>query len=84
MVLVINLVFALLYIIIIIRTFLPFFPNSRFKRGSREIYLITDPIFSKIQLAFPPQRLGMDPAPFILIILLFLCHRLLLFLVGGI
>lgn len=84
MIITINVIFSAYYLLIIIRGFLPFINFTRFKGIVRPIEILTDPVIRPLRLGMPPERLGgMDFAPFVAIILLWLLQRWIISLLGG-
>lgn len=75
---VINFVFSTLYILLAIRAIVPWIPNGVNLPLLRPIYLICEPLVAPIKLGLPPDKIGFDVAPFVLIILLWLVQQLLL------
>ncbi|MFC1571282.1 YggT family protein [Candidatus Margulisiibacteriota bacterium] len=73
---VINFLFSVGYILLAVRAVLPWIPHS--KNLLSPVYFLTDPVLSVIRKGLPPLRIGLDAAPFILIILLWVVQRLIL------
>ena len=75
---VINFVFSAIYILLAVRAVLPWIPQLKNSPLARPVYLVTDPALSVIRLGLPPERIGMDVSPFIMIILLWVVHQVIL------
>jgi YggT family protein len=73
-----NLIFAAYYLLIMARVFLSWFPVSRFQKGFKYVYLLTEPLLSVIRAGLPPLKVGLDASPFIAFILLWLLQRVLM------
>lgn len=71
---VINFVFSVLYILLVMRAILPWIPRLKIDL----IYQITEPVLRVIRMGFPPLRIGMDVSPFIVLILLWIVHQVIL------
>ncbi len=69
-VLFLNLLFSVCYAILILRAVLPWIPHDRKHPLIRPIYEMTDPVLGPIRAGLPPQKIGFDVAPFLLMILL--------------
>lgn len=72
---IINFVFSIMYVILIVRSLVSFIGREK-QFGL--ICGLTDPLLKVIRLALPPQTLGMDVSPFILMVFLWLLQRLIL------
>jgi len=84
LIILINVLFSVYYLLIIIRGFLPFISFTRFKGIVRPIEFLTDPVIRPLRLALPPEKFwGMDFAPFVAIILLWILQRGIIYLLGG-
>ena len=79
----INFFFSLYYIMLALRAVLPWFPHNRADSLVSPIYRLTDPVLYPIRMGLPPQRIGMDVAPFFMIILLWLVQRIIMRLLTG-
>jgi uncharacterized protein YggT (Ycf19 family) len=75
---VINFLFSVAYIILAIRAVIVWIPLSKMNPFVRIVYLITEPLLSIIRLGLPPLRIGMDVSPFVMIILLWILHQVIL------
>ena len=75
---VINFLFSIFYILLALRAVLPWIPHNRMNPLLRPIYFLTEPVLSVIRAGLPPLRMGMDVSPFIVIILLWIVHQLIL------
>lgn len=75
---VINFLFSVYYIFLALRAVLPWIPHSRENLVIKPIYLSTEPLLSVIRVGLPPLRLGMDASPFVVIILLWIVHQIVL------
>jgi len=75
---VINFLFYVYYILLALRAVLPWIPHNRMSPFVRPVYFLTEPVLSVIRAGLPPLRMGMDVAPFILIILLWIVHQIIL------
>ena len=73
-----NLIFDLAYILIVIRAFLTYMPHNRFNVFIKPIYDTTEPSLSIIRKGLPPAKIGVDAAPFIAIVLLYLLQQVIL------
>lgn len=65
-----NLLFAVCYFFLVLRAVLPWIPHNRMHPLIRPLYDLTDPVLNPIRVALPPQRIGFDVSPFLVIILL--------------
>lgn len=84
MIILINILFSAYYLLIIIRGFLPYIGFTRFKWLVDPVNLLTDPVIKPLRMGMPPDRLnGMDFAPFVAIVLLWLLQRWIISLLGG-
>jgi uncharacterized protein YggT (Ycf19 family) len=61
-----------------LRAILPWMPQSKTNPFVKPLYKLTDPVLSVIRAGLPPARMGMDVSPFIIIILLWIAHQLIL------
>jgi YggT family protein len=75
---VINSLFYIYYILLALRAVLPWIPHNRMNPLVRPVYLLTEPVLSVIRAGLPPLRIGMDASPFIVIILLWIIHQVIL------
>jgi len=75
---VVNFIFSAAYILLALRAVLPWIPHKRMSPLVRPVYSLTDPALSVIRAGLPPLRLGMDVSPFILIILIWIAHQIIL------
>lgn len=75
---VVNFLFSIIYIVLAVRAILPWIPHNKMNPLFRPIYLLTDPVLSVIKAGLPPARIGMDVSPFIVIILVWIVHQLIL------
>jgi YggT family protein len=80
---IVNLLFSLYYLLIIVRMFLSWFPESRFQKNFRFVYRLTDPLLSVIRLGLPPEKIGVDASPFVAIIFLWVLQRVIIGILGG-
>ncbi len=78
MIFIINLLFSLVYIILIVRAILPWLTANR----DNLIVRLTDPILNPIRQGLPPQKIGMDVSPAVAIIFLWLVQKTLLMVLG--
>ncbi len=69
---VINFLFSGLYIILALAAFSPWL------RMLRPISVLADPFLRVIRQALPPQKIGFDFAPFVMIMFLWLIQRLVM------
>ncbi|KAF0133898.1 MAG: hypothetical protein FD145_1010 [Candidatus Saganbacteria bacterium] len=67
--------------LILIRAMLPFVPHNR--EHLKLIYEITDLVMIPIRQGLPPNKLGFDASPFILIFVFAIIQRLIIYLLGG-
>ena len=74
----INFMFSALYLLLAVRAILPWLPFSKDNVLLRPVYFLTEPMLSPIRAGLPPLRIGMDVSPFIMIILLWIAHQVLL------
>ena len=74
----INLAFDAAYILIVIRAFLTYLPHNRYHPIIKPAYDMTEPLLSVIRKGLPPEKIGLDAAPFIAIVLLYLLQQVLL------
>lgn len=75
---VINFLFSIIYVLLALRAVLPWIPHNKMNPLVRPVYLLTEPILSVVRAGLPPLRIGMDASPFIVIILLWIVHQLIL------
>ena len=75
---VINFLFSIFYILLALRAVLPWIPHNRMNPFIRPIYLATEPVLSVVRAGLPPLRIGMDVSSFIVIILLWIVHQVIL------
>ncbi|MFH1683555.1 MAG: YggT family protein [Candidatus Margulisiibacteriota bacterium] len=75
---VINFVFSAIYIVLALRAVLPWIAHNKMNLLVRPVYYLTDPILSVIRLGLPPTRIGMDVSPYIMIILFWIAHQVIL------
>jgi YggT family protein len=75
---VINFLFSVFYVLLAMRAVLPWIPHNRMNPFISPIYQSTEPLLSVIRKGLPPLRLGMDVSPFIMIILLWVVHQVIL------
>ena len=75
---VINFVFSAAYIILAVRAVLPWFGAGKLNPWGRPLYLLTDPALNVIRMGLPPEKIGLDVSPFVLIILFWVVHRVIL------
>ncbi|OGB86932.1 hypothetical protein A3H38_00330 [candidate division WOR-1 bacterium RIFCSPLOWO2_02_FULL_46_20] len=75
---VINFLFSIYYIFLALRAVLPWIAHSRENPLIKPVYLSTEPLLSVVRVGLPPLRLGMDVSPFVVIILLWIVHQLIL------
>jgi len=79
----INFVFIAYYLLLLARVFLPFIPHNRYNPWVRPVYDLTDPVLVPIRQGLPPTRIGIDAAPFLVILVLYLLQRIIWYLLGG-
>ena len=75
---VVNFLFSVLYILAALRAVLPWIPHNKMNPFIRPVYVLTDPVMSVIRAGLPPLKIGMDVSPFIVIILLWIIHQIIL------
>ena len=75
---VVNFLFSIFYILLALRAVLPWIPHNKMNSFIRPIYLLTEPVLSVVRAGLPPLRIGMDVSPFIVIILLWIVHQVIL------
>jgi YggT family protein len=74
----VNFLFSIFYILLAVRAVLPWIPHNRTNPLVRPVYQLTEPVLSVIRAGLPPLRIGMDVSPFVLIILLWIAHQVIL------
>jgi YggT family protein len=74
----VNFIFSIFYMLLALRAVLPWIPHNRANPLVRPVYLLTEPLLSVIRTGLPPLRMGMDVSPFILIILFWIAHQVIL------
>ena len=74
----INFIFSVLYLILVVRAVLPWLPHNESNLFLRPVYAMTDPVLSVIRNGLPPERIGMDVSPYIVIILLWIVHQVIM------
>lgn len=75
---VVNFLFSIFYILLAFRAVLPWIPHSKMNPIIRPVYQLTEPVLSVVRAGLPPLRIGMDVSPFIVIILLWIVHQIIL------
>ena len=75
---VIDFVFSAYYIILAVRALLPWVDQNKSNPLARPVYFMTDWLLAPVRAALPPQKIGLDVSPFIMIFLLWLLQRLIL------
>lgn len=75
---VVNFLFSILYIVLALRAVLPWISHSWLAPFRLVVNQLTEPVLSPIRLGLPPLRIGMDVSPFIVIILIWILHQLIL------
>lgn len=65
-----NLLFSACYLVLVARAVLPWIPHDRKHPLLRPVYEMTDPVLNPIRIALPPQKIGFDVSPFLVMILL--------------
>ncbi|OGC21987.1 hypothetical protein A2291_07415 [candidate division WOR-1 bacterium RIFOXYB2_FULL_42_35] len=75
---IVNFVFSALYILLALRAILPWVPNSKRNHIFAPVYALTEPLVVIVRLALPPQWMGMDVSPFVVIILLWVLQKVML------
>ena len=73
-----NFLFSIAYIVLALRAIVVWLPNSRDLAWLWPIYGVTDPILRIFRLAFPPQKIGFDVSPFLVIFFIWLVQRWLM------
>lgn len=73
----INFIFYVYYIVLVIRSVLPWFPHDRNHPLVSWVYIITEPLLRPVRAGLPPQKIGMDVSPFILIFFLWLAQKII-------
>lgn len=79
---VINFLFSVFYIMLALRAVLPWLPHNKSSLFIKPVYLVTEPILSVIRAGLPPNRIGMDVSPYVVIILLWLVQQVILKLIS--
>jgi YggT family protein len=80
---ILNLLFNVYYILILVRSLLPFVPHNRYHPLVSPVYGLTEPLLLPIRQGMPPMQVGFDVSPFIVILLLSLAQRLMNYYFGG-
>jgi YggT family protein len=75
----INIVFDAAYILIVTRAFLTYLPHNRFHPIIKPVYDMTEPALSVIRKGLPPEKIGVDASPFIVIVLLYLLQQVIMY-----
>ena len=75
---VINFLFSIFYILLALRAVLPWIPHNKMNPFLRPVYLLTEPVLSVVRAGLPPLRIGVDVSPFIVIILFWVVHQVIL------
>ena len=75
---IINFLFSIYYLLLASRAVLPWLPHNKTSPMLRPVYLSTEPLLSVVRKGLPPLRMGMDVSPFIVIILLWIVHQIIL------
>jgi YggT family protein len=84
LILTINVLFAVYYVLLVLRAVLPWLPHDRQQPLVRPVYLLTDPLLRPLRLGLPPEKIGFDVSPFAGIILLWLVQGFIIhFILGG-
>ncbi len=79
---VINFLFSVVYIMLALRAILPWLPHNKSNPFIKPVYVLTEPVLSVIKAGLPPNRIGMDVSPYIVIILLWLVQQVILKLIS--
>ncbi|MBN2058726.1 MAG: YggT family protein [Candidatus Saganbacteria bacterium] len=77
-VIVIRVLFSAYYVLLVFRALLPWFRLDKSLAVLRPVYFLTEPLLATIRKGLPPDRIGMDVAPFVALIMLWLLERVLL------
>ncbi|MCU0640775.1 MAG: YggT family protein [Candidatus Margulisbacteria bacterium] len=81
---IINVVFAVGYVLLIGRAVDPWFPRLRKSAIMKVLHLATDPLLVTIRLGLPPAKIGFDFSPFAGIIILWLLQGFIIhYILGG-
>jgi YggT family protein len=75
---VINFLFSVFYVLLAVRAVLPWIPHNKMNPLVRPVYQLTEPVLAVVRAGLPPLRVGMDVSPFIVIILLWIAHQVIL------
>lgn len=75
---VINFIFAVFYLVLVVRAVLPWLPHDKSNLLLRPVYALPEPVLSVIRMGLPPERIGSDVSPYIAIILFWLVHQVIL------
>jgi|GEM_PF-375330 len=73
------------YILLIVaRAVLPWLPIGRFNTAVRLVYSATDPVIQPIRKGIPPSFVGIDAAPFVAIVLIWILQQVIISLLTAI
>ena len=75
-----NFLFGFFYLIILLQVFLPWFPRLKNYRLVNWLLLPAKAGLMFLRKALPPNYFRVDVAPFVLIVLLFVVHRMVLYI----
>jgi len=80
---IVNFLFSFFYILLALRAILPWIPHSRTNPFLIPLYRVMEPVLTVLRQGFPPSWMGMDVSPFVMIILVWILHQVLLMLLSG-
>lgn len=72
---IVNIIATILYLALAIRAVLPWLPHNKHHILLRPVYALTEPVLKVVRQALPPEKIGMDVSPFVVIILLWVVHQ---------
>ena len=78
-----NLLFSALYLMLGLRIILPFVPHKPESQWWSWLYTLTDPALALFRQALPPEQMGYDVSPFLVILFLVIMQRFIIYIVGG-
>jgi len=73
--LVVRAVFSVCYLLLVLRALAPLADRTRTSLWLRPLYAATDWLLNPIRAGLPPEKIGMDVSPYVIIILLYLVQR---------
>ncbi len=73
--LIVRLLFSAVYLLLVLRALAPLADRNRSAGWLQPVYAATDWLLNPVRAGLPPEKLGMDVSPYVVIILLFLVQK---------